>query len=133
MKRFLLLLLTLTFLSNSGCKKKGSPKAEDPVYIDFAAYKGTAKESHSNGFVSQGITIELISPHRYTTLNGQSSSGTFTIDKETITFAAESSSAKFGAVEILNGDYSYTYDGQHLHLWANRTEFDRYEYILEKK
>lgn len=113
------------------CKK-------DNLQIEDGLYKGKFIVTYSSGIQSNQTTLELKNGKFF--CNGNSNripaggSGTFTADKSKITFNDENYwTADFDWNLILNGQYSYTFDGKQLIISATKNNVGYYIYNLEKQ
>jgi len=113
------------------CKKENSVLTE-------GEYEGIFTVSYTNEKQSGNVHLTL-KDGRFTCSEGQhripaGGSGTYKIDGNSIVFSDENFwTADFDWNLILNGTYSYSYDGKNLLLSAAKNQVGKYEYKLIKK
>ena len=115
----------------AGCNK-------DELDIMDGTYKGTFTVTYDSGTQTGPTTLDLQdgkfscqgNPNRIPA----GGSGTFFSDKSKITFQDENVwTADFDLNLILSGQYSYTFDGRKLKIFADKNKVGYYEYDLEKQ
>ncbi|MDP4710834.1 MAG: hypothetical protein NWS63_06540 [Saprospiraceae bacterium] len=115
----------------AGCNK-------DELDIMDGTYKGTFTVTYDSGTQTGPTTLDLQdgkfscqgNPNRIPA----GGSGTFFSDKSKITFQDENVwTADFDWNLILSGQYSYTFDGRKLKIFADKNKVGYYEYDLEKQ
>ncbi|SKB83233.1 hypothetical protein SAMN05660841_02576 [Sphingobacterium nematocida] len=111
------------------CKK-------DNLQIKEGSYKGTFTVIYSSGTHSGSTTVELKNGRFSCAGNSNKipagASGSYTIDKNVITFSDENPhTAEFDWGLILNGRYDYTFDGTNLNLERVSDGIGKYTYRLK--
>lgn len=131
MKTLLLSLSLLCLIGIAACQKE-ELRPED------GRYSGTFSVNYGSSTQSGQTTLEL-KQGRFTCSAGENhipagGSGTFSISDRNISFTDENIwTANFDWNLILNGTYSYRYDGKTLQLSADKFEIGQYNYVLEKQ
>ena len=111
------------------CKK-------DQLQIEEGSYKGTFTVTYNSGTHSGETILELKNGRFSSTGNSNkipaAASGSYTIDKNTITFNDENPhTAEFDWGLILDGQYKYTFDGYVLKLERIAEGIGKYSYNLK--
>jgi hypothetical protein len=130
--RLNILFFTIFTLSILGCKKEKSQNLID------GTYKGTFKVAYASGVQTGNTTITL--KGGYFTCKGNENyipaggSGLYSFTELKINFEDHNLwTANFDGNLILSGNYNYTFDGQKLIIFSQRTKESYYEYNLVKQ
>lgn len=133
MKTLRLVLITLAMIPFiAGCKK-------DNRKIDNGTYTGTFKVIYSSGTQTGTVTVELKRYSKFFSTGNPDfipagGSGDYSINGDKINFKDKNRwQADFDWNLILNEEYYYSFDGNHLKMWADKNNMGYYEYDLYKQ
>lgn len=109
---------------------------KDHAQLAEGSYQGTFTVIYNSGTQSGETTLELKNGRFSCSANSNripaGGSGSYTIDKNTITFSDENPhTAEFDWGLVLSGKYNYTFDGSDLKLERVSEGIGRYRYNLK--